>query len=521
MLVAFTNDRGEFQVNNLAAGKYYVSLEGKNVAMQSGFGVRLPMPIGAIPRREEFEDIIPKHDASFTVDGTNTVEVEVRVPRGGAISGKVLKANGSPAANVPVTFLSRAGNLSGPATARFSAQTNKDGEYKIQNLPEGEYLVAAAIEDKSGTYDMLARVRGESQIVTYHPAAISMRDAIPVVVEPGRESGSVNVTLVARNSFGVSGTLMFQRDGTALANAMVVLRNKESEFSGPLAPGMGQRSTRTDGDGRWSFSNVAEGEYIVTALAPRTSPARAPGVEPDREQMFRESRQRFLVTQQEVSVRGAEVKGLSLVVSGPGTIVGRVEMDDNTPVPNNLVIFVEMVTKGSRPAPPMPVRVGADNTFVLDGIQGGDVFLGIALPPDAGAFIKSSSVNGENLNSAPINIVEGGQAGPVQVVLSRNIAKLSGRLTTGSVGQEIGDYVVVLVPVEAAKQRFRTSYLTTRPAADGSFSLSGAPGEYFVLVRKRDGLPPILTEDFIKAEAPAAERIILSAGDQRRDFRVP
>src|SRR5687767_5538294 len=35
-LVAFTNDRGEFRVDNLAAGKYYVTLEGKGMAMQSG-----------------------------------------------------------------------------------------------------------------------------------------------------------------------------------------------------------------------------------------------------------------------------------------------------------------------------------------------------------------------------------------------------------------------------------------------------------------------------------------------------
>src|ERR1700682_5135643 len=201
-LVVFANDRGEFLIENLEAGKYYVALEGPGVAMASGFGMKIPLPMSAIPRREDFEEIVPKHDAEFTVDGTNNLDVDIRVDRGGKLAGKVLKPDGSPARDVAVSLISRAAAEAGPYTARFSARTDKEGRYQFEKLPAGDYVVAAAIENKQqadiptksiGTEvqnqqratSMLARLRGDSQIVTYHPAATSLRDAMTVHVDSG------------------------------------------------------------------------------------------------------------------------------------------------------------------------------------------------------------------------------------------------------------------------------------------------------------------------------------------------
>lgn len=420
--VAFTNDRGEFQVSNLAAGKYYVTVEGKGVAMQSGFGMRIPLPMTAIPRTEDFEEIVPKHDAEFMADGTNPVELKVKIPRGSTLSGKVLKPNGAPVAGVSVSFLSREGN-SGPFNSRFSAQTDKDGAYKIEHLPEGEYLVAAATEDKNSNVDLRARMRGESQIVTYHPAATTIQQAQVVRVRPGDDVGGVNITLVARNSFAVSGTLLRQRDGTPMAGARVLLRNKDSEMGLALVPGMGQRTTFTDSEGRWSFSNVMEGSYVVTALAPAQREPRHPGEAPDREQLFRESRQRFLVAQQELLVAGADLSGVGLVISGPGAIVGRVETDNNAPLPEGLVLFVEMMGPATRPGPPLPVRVRPDGTFSFGDVQGGDVYVGFVLSPGSKYFIKSVRAIGGDPKRAPIRVTEGTEAGPVQIVILKELER--------------------------------------------------------------------------------------------------
>ena len=80
---------------------------------------------------------------------------------------------------------------------------------------------------------------------------------------------------------------------------------------------------------------------------------------------------------------GADVSNLLIAISGPGSIVGRVETDNGAPLPGNFVIFFELVGQGHRPGPPMPVRVKSDGSFTLGGIQGGEVNFVMALPPNS------------------------------------------------------------------------------------------------------------------------------------------
>lgn len=95
-------------------------------------------------------------------------------------------------------------------------------------------------------------------------------------------------------------------------------------------------------------------------------------------------------------------------------------------------------------------------------------------------------------------------------------------MLSNQTGQGLGDFILLLVPVEVRKQRFRTAFLTARTTPDGSFSLRGAPGEYFVFVRRRAEFPPIITEEFVRAEAANAQRVVLAPGEQKRiDLRVP
>jgi hypothetical protein len=92
-----------------------------------------------------------------------------------------------------------------------------------------------------------------------------------------------------------------------------------------------------------------------------------------------------------------------------------------------------------------------------------------------------------------------------------------------ALSRPIWSFVVLLAPVELEKQRFRTTYLTARTSADGTFSVTGAPpGEYFVFARRREDLPPIVTEEFVRTENPKAQRIALAPGEQKQlEGRLP
>src|SRR6267143_1381969 len=531
-LVVFANDRGEFRVDSLETGKYYVALEGPGVAMPSGMGMKIPLPLSAIPRREDFEEIVPRHDAEFTVDGTNNLDVDIRVDRGGKLGGKVLKPDGSPAGDVAVSLISRAAAEAGPYTSRFSARTDKEGSYQFEKLPAGDYVVAAAIENKQKTdiptksvgtevqtqqraMNMLARLRGDSQIVTYHPAATSLRDAMTVHVDSGAVVGGVNITLVARDSFVVSGVVVRQGDGTPLAGTSVLLRNKESESGGALVPGMNQRSTRTDAEGRWSFSNVAEGSYVVMALAPPTRSMHSEEEPADREEAYRRSRQRFLVAQQDVIVAGGNLNDLLLSISGSGSITGVVEWDSGQALPQGLVIFLELVREGGLPGLPLPVRVQPDGSFNFSDVQGGEFYLSAAMPQGSTLFVKTVTANEKDLRRVPLKLAEGTVAGPIRIILSNQLGRLTGRVLSDK-NQPAGDLIVLLAPAESEKQQFRMSYFTTRTAADGAYSLVIAPGDYLVFARRRDQLPGIMSDEFIRNEAGKAIRVTVAAGEQKR-----
>lgn len=84
-----------------------------------------------------------------------------------------------------------------------------------------------------------------------------------------------------------------------------------------------------------------------------------------------------------------------------------------------------------------------------------------------------------------------------------------------------GNLVVLLAPVESEKQRFRTAYLTARTAPNGRYSVSGAPGEYFVFARRREELPAIVTEEFVKSRAANSKRVVIVSGQPNQmDLRV-
>jgi hypothetical protein len=224
---------------------------------------------------------------------------------------------------------------------------------------------------------------------------------------------------------------------------------------------------------------------------------------------------------EELTVAGADLNGLLLTISGPGSIVGRVETDNGTPLPAGLVIFLELVNKGSRPGPPLPVRVRPDGTFNFANVQGGHVYVGVVTAPDSNYFVKSIDANGDDPQRIPLQIAEGADAGPLRVVISQEMGTVSGRVLSSDGAHGLGELVVLLAPVDPARQRFRTAYLSARTRADGAFSISGTPGEYYVFARHRDELPPIVTEEFVRAMAAKVSRVTLTSGHQQRlDVRV-
>ncbi len=182
------------------------------------------------------------------------------------------------------------------------------------------------------------------------------------------------------------------------------------------------------------------------------------------------------------------------------------------------MIFLELVTENNRPGPPLPVKLAADGSFKFFDIQAGDVFLSAAFPSDSKYIVESVTAGESNLKRTPLQVVEGAETGPVRIKISAGFAVVSGRVLSKT-GEGLGDWVVLIVPADASEQRFRTSLLSVRTAPDGSFRVSGAPGEYLIVARNRNELPGMLAPGVFRS-MPDAERITLKPGEQTLNLRV-
>lgn len=526
-LTTTTNGRGEFHIDGLTRGKYYVSLRGLGVPAPSGTGMQIPLPVAAIPRAEDYPEIVPKHDAVFTVDGTNTVDVDIRVVRGGTISGRVLKSDGTAVPDVAINVISKENNA-GSYSARFSARTDKKGFFKVENVPPADYVVAASVEDKTGNYDIRARVRGESQIVTFHPAALRLSEALPVHVDSGRESSGVDITLVERATLKISGKLILGRDDSPISGATVILRARDSDQLGPLVPGMAQRMTTTASDGTWAFSNVSPGDYEVTAFKPldgsvtRARPVMRPpsdGQPPvlrPGSTMVPVPRPRYSTVQEQLGFVTSDIEGMTLTLRGTGRIRGVVETDNGAPLLRGLTLFFEFADNNGRPSRPQPAQVLADGSFVLEDVPAGEQAISVALPNGSEHFVLSATAGGEDLTKG-ISIVEDTEGAPVRVEISTKFAQVSGRIKPPQNDQ---GFVVLFVPVEASKWRFRTAHTALLVGADGSFSGKVPPGEYIVIARPRNRVPVIITPSFMDSLGAYQQRLTL-IGDQQKVMEIP
>jgi hypothetical protein len=189
--------------------------------------------------------------------------------RGGVIVVRVTDEAGRPRANVEVHAFTRssedAPNRLRPVTngsqiersARLvPTKTDDRGEYRLYNLPPGQYWVKAQ-EDGAQISETSDPPDGRMLMYppTFYPGTTQIRDAEPVLLEVGQER-RIDIMLVPWRTAHVSGHVI-AADGTP-ARGYVVLQTmdgtgvEEAQYSTALT------------EGEFRFSNVPPGEYVIT-----------------------------------------------------------------------------------------------------------------------------------------------------------------------------------------------------------------------------------------------------------------
>jgi hypothetical protein len=447
-----TDSEGRWELRQLPAGRFTVGVT-KGGFVSLAYGQQRPFEAGK---------------AIDVADGQAVDKLDVALPRGSAVTGRVVDEFGEPLTNVRVA----------PMRYRFtqgqrrlvpmgtSDSTDDLGQFRLHGLAPGEYYIAAQpiafmfvgnSDDRTGY--------GE----TFYPGTPNADEATRVTLAVGQEAQNILIPLAPIRVATISGTAATS-DGKPIAQSIGMLR--------PRSPaGMSFGRSVMVRDGTWSISGIPPGDYQLMI-----------------QQVDRLAMERIAVTGssagignaesaiQQITVSGDDIHGIAIVTAPGGQATGRIRFEGSPappPVPSGASV------QGYDPDNNMPMmfsgaRVSPDWTFELKGLVGRRLLRPIGLP--AGWTVKAITVDGTDITDAGMEFRSGQEVSDVEVLVTRTAAEISGAVQNAK-GTAVADYVVVVFPSEPERWGWQSRFVrVARPDQTGRFVISGLPPASYLAV---------------------------------------
>jgi hypothetical protein len=467
---------GKYVFRNVAAGNY------KLVAARIG-GSYVPVEYGQ-------RGVIGRGVLFAVGEGEQKKDLRLEMAPVGSITGRILDADNRPMGHVAVMAFSaiyRQGDRL--VTMLELVHSDDHGEYRLFSLTPGRYYVAARLEDLTrrtvplGYYPpgrMFASDRSESPIVTkrrlpageeveetyqivYYGGGINPDLASPVDVGIGSNVAGIDIPMAEarvpsrhiRGKVAVSGNL------PAPARLTAVPQRYTSDMLTPVG--------LTDADGAFDLGGAVPGKYYLVALVPpdpniRTTPPPQPQV-----------------GVLSIEVGESDLDGVSMVVSAPFLITGKVSMENRQESDPDLaklsVDFTPEPYVQGFPNLNSTATVFPNGGFSTNSLRQGDFFPQVnGLPPYA--YTKSIRIGARDLMLNPLR-VDNQMEGRVEIILGTDPATLTGHVVDDR-QQPAQNVKVALVPDAPLRRRWDL-YKSGATDQSGNFTFRGIPpGDYEV-----------------------------------------
>ena len=272
-LSAVSTIDGSFEMPKVPAGTYYLAAELKGYLS----------PLSALSTEERMSggaDAVKKIQAQAEkiVVQDAPVRVDVRLERGGSISGVIRYDDGNPAPDVKAIrmVMQEDGKWKVDSfnPSMPSITTDDRGHYRISGLPKGKYAVRADLPTNQsttglgpGSYDM-HRNYGDA-LVVYSGGVSREKDIKPIEVGAGDDVDGVDLVFPIDNLHVVSGTVTAKTDGHPLNAGWVNLNDAETKAM--------LRHAQIEEDGSFKFNYVPEGHYQLKTSRAGDTDKDAPG----------------------------------------------------------------------------------------------------------------------------------------------------------------------------------------------------------------------------------------------------
>ena len=392
-------------------------------------------------------------------DGEAVTRIDVAMPHGAVITGRVIDEFGEPVADAQVMPLHMQYTPTGkrPVIAGRNGMTNDIGEFRLFGLPPGQYIVSAISRPEAMNPDLSDDHTGYAR--SYFPGTANLADAQILNVGTAQQIADVTVTLVPTQTAHISGVVLNsqgQRRRDGLVGAMT--------RGNGLAPTASNGSIRPDGT--FVIAGLPAGDYVLLSTPDTPS---SPGLPRETSSAL-------------VTVNGTDIDGIQVVPLRQLTVRGRVVMDAATVQtfqPGQLRLSVYPLTvddqllSGPRfPDPGSLVR--EDLSFEIKSYPGT-----MGIRGQNGWMIRSMTLNGVDVSDG-VRLVNDDIDGLV-VEMTNRVPEIAGFATRGN-GERVDEYSVVVFPVDVNQwNALREDCSALVRSSFGRYSVKALkPGNYHV-----------------------------------------
>ena len=486
-----TDADGRFEFTGLPGGRWELS------ASKAGF---VTLRYG---QRRPFEAGRPLE----LLDKQVMEKVEFALPRGGAITGRVLDEFGDAVAGTRVQVM-RYQIVQGSRRLMpvgGGDQSDDTGAFRVFGLMPGEYYVSATLRTLpvDDPDDALAYAP------TYFPGTGSIAEAQRITVGLGDEQNGINFALLPVKTVRISGTALGS-SGAPLANGMIALN--PADASAPIVAGPFAGNARTRNDGSFTINNVVPGSYILNAVSVGPGgrvAALAFGPGGQAPQME--------IALQPITVGTEDLTGVVVVTGMGGSLAGTVTaaQGGTGKPPTSGIQITSQALQPERQIFARPAQVEADGTFRLTNLFGARQIRVGGLPQNWA--LKSIAVGGADVTDSAVDFRSGQDIKDAQIVLTDRITEITGKAATTD-GVPARDYTVVIFPDDEARWTGTSRYIrSARPDQQGLFKVRALPGGSTYLAVAVDYLEDGEANDpeFLGEMKARATKISIGDGDSR------
>lgn len=509
-----TDENGEFVIKNVKAGTYIPYIKSDGVMNSDSF----KFAFRGVSKDEIPADFFQK----ISVSGLGEFQVEVRAKRGGAVSGRIIYADGEAAVGVKVEVLKKNGERYDNASQIYgnqgvgTATTDDRGFYRLSALPAGTYIVRViepvSHSQRNSQYDYSSQYNQSSTLRTYFPEGEDPKKARELEITYGQEQTAIDVTLPDRQLFDISGMVIQKANKQPIDKANIMFYRVSETNDVAFSGGFGGNSTTSAKSGNWTLQNLPKGKYRIVV---------SQGYNYQSGGQNNQNKQEFSSITKEIEITDKDIPDLVFEMSVGASIEGTITIEGGKDVPQDLRLYAinpktgEMLYSdyvylqtGTRQQTVQPVK---QRTFRIAKLNEGKYRL-VYFGSGKTYYVKSVSGKGVSGNAeTELEIKEGEKVTGVQVVLASDMGTVKGKVE----GFDGSQTFVVLLKAGATIEQAQSQSYSAVVKPNGDYEVQAAPGEYSIFVISSKNRPKTQAEatDWLKTLLENASKITVRANE--------